>query len=1083
VVLLGIAAPIASAAPSATTAWVYQTSFGAGEFGSTFTPQITGVAVEGGSGNILVPDVSGQVRVYAPDPLLGGTPLTTFASKQANNIAVDRATGAVYVNEPQETEGFRRYLSDGAPTPAYTLDPGFAPTSDVAAAPLVIDPTTNDVLALVGGFVKRFDPETGGLISSFPIKTSSTGQMTVGLDGTIYVGGGNNQILRFNAAGTQLSSFPLPPSFYSGATGLALDPATGNVLAVVNSNLLSFTPSGEKVFEVPVQPSGTHGLAVDPVEDRLYIRADTGNPYDTAGIDTYVPAPYAGVEVPSASGITTTSFHVTTEVDPGEKAGGGVPDNSAMHFEYRLAGEPGWTSTPDQAVSAAGTFEADITGLGPNLTYEVRAVAGNSQTTHVTEPAEVTTTTVPPTTETGGATDVTETSAVLNGTINPVGLQTAYYFEYGTTTAYGSRIPAGIEAVAGGGRDTKIFSRTIRGLTPGTTYHFRLVATSSAGTSDGADRTFTTVVPGGIPPRAYEQVTPVDKEGRPTIPRLGFQAAPGGGAVSYSSKSGTFSSPAISRFVSIRGSSDWNSGIATDPPLNAGSGGFLIIATLGVSDDFTHALVVSSRALAPGAIENGANLYMTAIGSNEYELVAATNAPGAFNSFTGSKQTGKFLGGAPDYSWVIFSCAAPLLPNAPADAMYRWSEAGGLEAVSVLPDGDIARAVRGSASSVYDTMSADGSRLYFSAVDSSEEGVFLREDGGPAKPVSVSRVPGDPDTPQPAVVLGVNEDGRYAFLTSPTKLTSDAPGLPGDLYRYDAVEETLEYLGARAYVYVPGVEVNMGGFGVSPDGDTFYFNSSENGGLESFSVWHQGTVHTVFSSSLGSESAFPSPNRRYVAAQQNVEGVPNVIQVYDAETGELSCVSCLSDGTPVSASLPNGGGELYASNRYPQAVTDDGTVYFDTAARLVAADVNGTIDVYSYRDGIVRLVSPGNRSFDAILGDISADGSDVYFTTQQKLVGRDNDEQIDVYDARVNGGLPAQSPPPPQECLRDDCKATPNAGPELPFGGSEALSGPENVKPVKQKKCGKGKRAKKVKGKVRCVKKHKASKNKKGGNR
>jgi hypothetical protein len=1082
--LLGIAAPAASAAPSATTAWVYQTSFGAGEFASAATPHVTGVAVEGGSGNILAPDPGGQVRVYAPDPLLGGTPLTTFPSAGANNIAVDRETGAMYVNEAQETEGFRRYVSDGAPTPTYTLDPGFAPTSNVAAAPLAVDPSTQDVLALTGGIVKRFDPETGALTSSFPVKAFSNGRFTVGLDGTIYVGGGADSLLRFTPDGTQLSSFPLPPSFSQGPLSLALDPATGNVLADVGNSLLSFAPSGEKVFEVPLQPPGVLGIAVDPVKKRLYVRTSTGDVYQTAGIDTYVPAPYAGVDVPVGSDITTTSFRVTTKVDPGEKEGGGVPDNSTMHFEYRLAGEPGWTSTPDQVVSAPGAFEAEITGLEPNLTYEVRAVASNSLTTHVTDPGKVTTTAVPPITETGGATDVTETSAVLNGTINPVGLQTTYYFEYGTTTSYGSRIPARIEAVAGGGRDTKLFSRTIRGLTPGTTYHFRLVATNSMGASEGADRTFTTVEPGGIPARAYEQVTPVDKEGRPIIPRLGFQAAPGGGAVSYSSKSGTQSSPSISRFVGLRGSSDWNGGIGVDPPLNAGAGGFVIIATLGVSDDFTHALVVSNRALAPGAIEYGGNLYMTEIGSDEYELVAATNAPGAYNSFVGSKQTGKFLAGAPDYSWVVFGSGVPLLPGAPPDALYRWSEAGGLEALSVLPDGEFAKGVRGSASTVYDTVSADGSRIYFSSFSSSEEGVFLREDGGPAKAVSVSRVPGDPATPQPAVVLGVNQDGRYAFLTSATKLTIDAPGLEGDLYRYDAVEDSLEYLGERAFVSVPGfTEVNIGGFKVSPDGNTFYFDSSANGGLESFSVWHEGTVRAVFPGALGAEGAFPSPSGRYVAALQTVDGVPSVIQVYDAETEEVSCVSCLPDGTPVSASLPNGGSELYASNRYPQGVTDDGTVYFDTDAQLVAADVNGTLDVYAYRDGVVRLISPGNRPFDAILGDISADGSDVYFTTQQKLVGRDNDELIDVYDARVNGGLPAQSPPPPQECLRDDCKATPNAGPELPFGGSEALSGPENVKPKAQKKCGKGKRKVKVKGKVKCVKKHKVGTNKKGGNR
>jgi hypothetical protein len=161
-------------------------------------------------------------------------------------------------------------------------------------------------------------------------------------------------------------------------------------------------------------------------------------------------------------------------------------------------------------------------------------------------------------------------------------------------------------------------------------------------------------------------------------------------------------------------------------------------------------------------------------------------------------------------------------------------------------------------------------------------------------------------------------------------------------------------------------------------------------------------------------------------------------------------------------------------------VTDDGTLFFDTRARLVAADVNGTLDVYVYRDGVVRLVSPGDRPFDAAFSDASASGNDVFFTTGQKLVGRDNDESVDIYDARVGGGLTIQNPPPPHECLRDDCKATPNAGPELPFGGSEALSGPGNVTPTKALACGKGKHKVKVKGKAKCVKKkHKSGKHKK----
>jgi hypothetical protein len=228
-----------------------------------------------------------------------------------------------------------------------------------------------------------------------------------------------------------------------------------------------------------------------------------------------------------------------------------------------------------------------------------------------------------------------------------------------------------------------------------------------------------------------------------------------------------------------------------------------------------------------------------------------------------------------------------------------------------------------------------------------------------------------------------------------------------------------------------------------------------------------------------------SPNGRYFLYEAGT-GVEEPIYLYDADTEATDCVTCLPDGDPGRGLLPQR--EHFVSNYVPTAITDAGQAFFTTAGRLVAADVNGDQDVYMYQDGKATLITPGDGNYQGIFSDVSKDGHDVYFTTNQKLVGRDNDETPDLYDARIGGGLASQNPPPPTECLRDDCKTTPGAGPELPFGGSEALSGPQNVKPLK--KCGKGKRAKKVKGKARCVKKHqkhhrkhKANQAGKGGNR
>lgn len=99
-----------------------------------------------------------------------------------------------------------------------------------------------------------------------------------------------------------------------------------------------------------------------------------------------------------------------------------------------------------------------------------------------------------PTVATGTHSNVGENSAVLHGTINPNGSATTYYFEWGLTTAYGVN---SVAHSAGHGTKAVAVSTTATGLIPGTAYHYRLVATNAAGTTVGADRTFTTA---GNPP-------------------------------------------------------------------------------------------------------------------------------------------------------------------------------------------------------------------------------------------------------------------------------------------------------------------------------------------------------------------------------------------------------------------------------------------------------------------------------------------------------------------------------------------------------------------------------------------------------
>ncbi len=97
-----------------------------------------------------------------------------------------------------------------------------------------------------------------------------------------------------------------------------------------------------------------------------------------------------------------------------------------------------------------------------------------------------------PAATTGAATNVAQSSATVAGTVNPNGTATSYYFQYGTTTSYGSSSPS---TSAGAGNSDLAVSANLSGLASSTKYHFRVVATSSAGTTDGTDQTFTTTTP------------------------------------------------------------------------------------------------------------------------------------------------------------------------------------------------------------------------------------------------------------------------------------------------------------------------------------------------------------------------------------------------------------------------------------------------------------------------------------------------------------------------------------------------------------------------------------------------------------
>lgn len=90
---------------------------------------------------------------------------------------------------------------------------------------------------------------------------------------------------------------------------------------------------------------------------------------------------------------------------------------------------------------------------------------------------------------TGGASKVTQTTAVMHGTADPNGQPTTFYFEYGPTRMFGSRTGA---VDAGAGNASLKVAIDVTGLAPATTYFYRIVAVNNSGTRSGGDRSFKT---------------------------------------------------------------------------------------------------------------------------------------------------------------------------------------------------------------------------------------------------------------------------------------------------------------------------------------------------------------------------------------------------------------------------------------------------------------------------------------------------------------------------------------------------------------------------------------------------------------
>ena len=198
---------------------------------------------------------------------------------------------------------------------------------------------------------------------------------------------------------------------------------------------------------------------------------------------TFVTAAAPTATTSAASSVGSTSARLNGKVDPNGRA-------TTYLFEYGTTTAYGTKTSSSSAGSGTTSTNVSktVNGLRAGTTYHFRLVATSDAGT-VAGADQAFVTQSAPTVITGSATGVGPTSATLGGSVNPNARSTSWYFEYGPATSYGSKTST---RSAGSGTATLVVIEPISNLTPGATYHFRLVATSSLGTTRGADLTFAT---------------------------------------------------------------------------------------------------------------------------------------------------------------------------------------------------------------------------------------------------------------------------------------------------------------------------------------------------------------------------------------------------------------------------------------------------------------------------------------------------------------------------------------------------------------------------------------------------------------
>jgi hypothetical protein len=868
-----------------------------------------------------------------------------------------------------------------------------------------------------------------------------------------------------------------------------------------------------------LQPGTTYHLRLAAEKDGVKTFSPTPNPEFTT-LDTTPPS----VTIGEVTNVTATTAHFEGTVNPGDS-------DPAFDVNWRFEcspGCPGFLGGSLSADTSDHTVEADAEGLDPNTDYEVTLVAENSGEQASDGPKSFTTEAIAPVAQTVPAfAGDNGTTALLGGQVDANGSATNYWFEYGPDAGYGSSVPASQDASAGSAVTPQFVTQQIGGLAPGTRYHYRVVAKNSEGTASGDDLTFETAPAETAPAcpnealrnaftehltdcRGFEQVSPVNKNNSDAY-WANAMASASGDKITWTSQGSFAGQPtahgvSFGNYMSSRTSGSWQTRGYTPPNaivnFEAGFYGF----TEDLSKGYMAQREAEGDTLEPG-VPGGYNLYLANNLDGTYQYIGKGRGEGGTNA-------SGFVWATPSLDQIVFDSANHLTDDSPCNndgvCAYEWDR-GQLRLVSVLPGEVPAQGNNGGGGpdwqfrTIDNAISNDGRRVFFKSGGE----LYVRQDHSTTTLVSASErtSPGGAEGSS-TEYLGAEAAHGNRVLFSTSDWLVDAED-SGGLYLYDFTAPAGERLtllskdlnpespSGSAFLGVVSRSSNMRQIWFAAENQILpgevevpgpkLYRWDDNGGDPQLSyvgpleggdaiLWREANVSFV----SGNKPARVSPNGRYTTfrSQARLTAFDNEdqeeIYLFDSATRELRCVSCTDDAFPAQGYVGYDATALFglvmASNHPLRNLSDQGRLFFETKRGLLPEDSNGKIDVYEYEAGRLHLLSPGTGSGDSRFLDASTTGDDAFFVTGEQLVAWDDDDNIDVYDAKVNGGLP-EPPPTGAACEGDACQPPPVV-PNDPTPSSSGFKGPESPKPKFKKKrhC----HAKKQKrGKRRChSKKH-----------